>query len=173
MIDLYAFNTSNSENPFDLHRFVGEYSYMGLSSYESNSPSLTAWERWLLDWLSDDQVICLKNDSLTQELSPIEDIDGIKAIVIPISKSKVIVIESRRPIGLDSNLKKSGALIYTVDSSIESGMGAMKVFPEKFDDPRKLQSPLSKGESIQLEGYFIEVIESNESGDLVRVKKQS
>jgi hypothetical protein len=30
------------------HRYVGQFSYMGYSSFESNAPSLLAYERWNL-----------------------------------------------------------------------------------------------------------------------------
>ena len=51
LVDLYAFKPEDPSNPYDYHRFVGEFSLMGLSSLNANAPGYLAWERWLLDWL--------------------------------------------------------------------------------------------------------------------------
>ena len=44
--DLYAFTREDASNPMDGHRYVGEFSLMGLSSLTANSPGFLAWERW-------------------------------------------------------------------------------------------------------------------------------
>lgn len=168
--DLYAFQPEDSSNPHDGHRFVGEYSLMGLSSLDANSPGFLAWERWLLGWLEDNQIRCVTEKSATQLLTPIGRKGGVKAVVVPLSPSKVVVIESRRPEGVDRNLAKSGALVYLVDSSIQSGFGPVRVFPADKSDPRRLQSTRAVGESVIVEGVSITVKESGSQGDLVEVK---
>ncbi len=89
--------------------------------------------------------------------------------MVPISDSKVIVIESRRPIGYDSSLVKSGALVYTVDTSIYSGEGTLVVYPILENDPYREQSPLANGESITVENVTITVTSSTAEGDTVQV----
>ncbi len=168
--DLYAFRGEDSSNPMDFHRFVGEYSLMGLSSLNSNSPGLLAWERWLLGWLDDDQIQCLTEKSTTKLITPISRKDGLKAIVVPLSPTKAVVIESRRAEGVDKNLKKAGALVYLVDSTIQSGLGPVKVFPsDNKTDPKKLQSTRAEGESVTVEGIKVTVTKSGADGDLVEV----
>ena len=172
LVDLYAFTSSNSANRYDGLRFTGEFSYMGLSSYESNSPSLLAFERWNLGWIEDSQIECTKSSKLTKLISPVQVSGGTKAIIIPISKTKAVVVESRRALGIDKALSKSGALVYVVDSSIQSGLGPIKVFPSDLvNDPRYLNAPRTTGESVTVEGVTIKVVQSDATGDTVEINK--
>jgi M6 family metalloprotease-like protein len=172
LVDLYAFTSSNSANRYDGLRFTGEFSYMGLSSYESNSPSLLAFERWNLGWIEDSQIECTKSSKLTKLISPVQVSGGTKAIIIPISKTKAVVVESRRALGIDKTLSKSGALVYVVDSSIQSGQGPIKVFPSDLvNDPRYLNAPRTIGESVTVEGVTIKVVQSDATGDTVEITK--
>ena len=172
LVDLYAAAQENSANRYDQFRFTGEFSYMGFSSYESNSPSLFAYERWNLGWLDDSQIKCMSDSKTTQLITPVETIGGVKAVMIPISKTKAVVIESRRPLGIDSKLAKSGALVYVVDSTNQSGLGPIKVYPSDVtSDPRYLQAPRAVGEKITIEGITVTVTQSNESGDTVEVSR--
>jgi len=58
LVDLYAATSGGGSDYWDFHRYVGQFSYMGFSSFESNAPGLTAYERWYLNWLDDSQIIC-------------------------------------------------------------------------------------------------------------------
>ena len=172
LVDLYAFTQSNPANRYDGLRYTGEFSYMGFSSYESNAPSLFAFERWNLGWINDSQIKCLKDAKSTELISPVQTSGGVKAVVIPISRTKAVVIESRRAIGIDKNIAKSGALVYVVDSSIQSGQGPVKVFPSDVSsDPRYLKAPRALGESVTTEGITVIVTKSDDSGDTVEITK--
>ena len=172
LVDLYAATQENSANRYDQFRFTGEFSYMGFSSYESNSPSLFAYERWNLGWLDDSQIKCMSESKTTQLITPVETIGGIKAVMVPISKTKAVVIESRRALGIDSKLAKSGALVYVVDSTNQSGLGPVQVYPSDVtSDPRYLKAPRTVGEKITVEGITVTVTQSNESGDTVEISK--
>jgi nucleotide-binding universal stress UspA family protein len=145
---------------------------MGLSSYSSNAPSLLAFERWNLGWLDDSQIECVKGTSVTKLITPIQSAGGTKAVIIPLSRTKALVIESRRAIGIDKAIAKSGALVYVVDSSLQSGGGPVKVFPSDLkNDPRYLQAPRALGESVIVEGFTIKVTQSDASGDTVEITK--
>ena len=172
LVDLYAFSQNNSANRYDQFRYTGEFSYMGFSSFEGNAPSLFAFERWNLGWIDDSQIKCLKDINSTQLISPVQTSGGVKAVIIPISTTKAVVIESRRAIGLDKKIAKSGALVYVVDSSIQSGQGPIKVFPSDLSgDPRYLKAPRALGESVTTEGITIKVTKSDDSGDTIEITK--
>ena len=47
--------------------------------------------------------------------------------MIPTGASTAIVLESRRAAGLDADACSTGVLIYTVDSSVPTGMGPVRV----------------------------------------------
>jgi len=172
LVDLYAFKSSDERNPNDGIRFTGEFSYMGLSSYQSNAPSLLAFERWNLGWISDNQIECVKGAKATTLISPVQKAGGLKAVVIPISRTKAVVVESRRAIGIDKALHKAGALVYLVDSSIQSGAGPVKVFPSDLkNDQRYLLAPRAVGESVKVSGVTIKVIAASAEGDTVEIRR--
>jgi hypothetical protein len=58
-----------------------------------------------------------------------------------------------------------------VDSSIQSGRGAIKVFPKGGDsDPYHTTAPRTTGESVTVSGITVEVLNSDSSaGDTVRI----
>jgi hypothetical protein len=145
---------------------------MGIPSSSRNAPSLLAFERWNLGWINDSQITCMTGKQVTSTISPVQATGGNKAVVVPLTRTKAIVIESRRPLGIDRNLNKSGALIYLVDSSIQSGLGPVQIFPKDLsNDPWYLNAPRTVGDSLTLEGVTIEVIASDENGDTVSVRR--
>src|SRR5262249_3139662 len=74
LVDLYAYQG-------DAHRFVGDFSVMGLIS--GKAPDLLAYERWLLGWLDDNQIVCQSSKDETTTLTPIEVEGGTKAVMVP------------------------------------------------------------------------------------------
>lgn len=160
----YQFDTANYD---DQHRFVGDFGLMGF--IDGNAPEFFAYERWQMGWLDDEQIFCHISGEQTVTLTAIETIGGVKAVMIPVSETKVVVVESRRRLGYDANLIKEGALVYTVDTSIYSGEGALVVYPILENDPYRDQSPLAVGESITVEGITITVIETTSETDTVQV----
>ncbi|HCR70158.1 MAG TPA: hypothetical protein DIW23_01840, partial [Anaerolineae bacterium] len=164
--DLYAYQY-DSANYDDQHRFVGGFGLMGF--IDGNAPEFFAYERWQMGWLDDEQIFCQTEGEQTVTLSAIETIGGVKAVMIPVSETKVVVVESRRRLGYDANLVKEGALVYTVDTSIYSGEGALVVYPILENDPYRDQSPLTVGESFTIDGVTITVLEATNESDTVQV----
>lgn len=164
--DLYAYQYDQA-NYDDLHRFVGNFSLM--SYITGKAPEFFAFERWQMGWLDDNQIFCQLDGEQTVTLSAIETIGGIKAVMIPVSETKVVAVESRRRLGYDANLIKEGALIYTVDTSIYSGDGPLIVYPILENDPYRDQSPLAVGETFTIDGVTITVIEATSEGDTVQI----
>jgi hypothetical protein len=156
LVDLYAFQG-------DTHRFVGGFDMMGLIS--GLAPEYLAYDRWL-GWLDDAQISCQLNSDSTVTLTAIEQPGGIKAVMVPTSPTSLVVVESRRALGFDSGLTKTGALVYTVDSSVLSGNGPMQVYPNLTD---KYQSPLMTGDQVTVGKVTITVTHATSSGDTVRV----
>lgn len=164
--DLYAYQFDSS-NYDDQHRFVGGFGLMGF--IDGNAPEFFAFERWQMGWLDDNQIFCQLDGEQTITLTAIETIGGTKAVIIPVSETKVVVVESRRRLGYDANLIKEGALVYTIDTSIYSGEGSLVVYPILENDPYRDQSPLAVGESFTIDGVIITVIEATSAGDVVQV----
>ena len=172
LADVYAATRENSANNYDGHRYVGEFSYMGFSSFEGNAPGLFAFERWNLGWIDDAQIVCSSAKEISQLITPVQSAGGIKAVIVPLSRTKALVVESRRAIGLDSKIAKTGALVYIVDSSVQSGYGPVKIYPSSvLTDPRYLQAPRAVGESVTVEGITVSVTSATSAGDTVSIKR--
>lgn len=165
--DLYAFQSANEG---DQHRFVGGFGLMGL--IDGNAPEYFAFERWQLGWLDDTQIVCLPSGGDTVTLAAIESTGGTKAVIVPLSQSRAVVVESRRRLAYDANLVKPGALVYIVDTSVSSGNGPLVVQPVRENDPHRDRSPLGVGESITVEGVTITSLSDREDGDVVRVDRK-
>ena len=165
------------------------------------SVALTAWEQFLLGWMNDDQVHCVAPEDLADEqtviLTPLEIFGGERrALVVPISNSDVLVVESRRPIGYSSswNSENEGLLAYVVDPQepdqrdhIDDDCGndpthtkwAYYLFPDQeVEDPSTwcgargggfAPAVINEGESLTHNGVHIELVHSAAEQDYVRV----
>lgn len=146
---------------------------------------LSVWEKWQMGFVQDSQIQCVTNpqSSLHWIVPASVKSQESKAIIIPISSTKVIVAESIRPAGLHYKIpqKLQGVLVYEIDlTKNEHGMGMKLSLPIN----RKLSSspfafgfflgdaPLRKGDSTISNGYLMEVIESGNFGDVLKISKQ-
>jgi len=141
---------------------------------------LSAWEKWFIGFITDNQVHCIqaKNPEVRWISPSSVKSKEKKLIVIPLSQTKGIVIESIRPAGLYYKIPKSseGVLIYEVDLEIVGhGLGLKLVLPTNRNPnlpPFFLsQAPIRQGESVTSNGYKITIIESGTWGDVVKVEK--
>ncbi|CAF0785799.1 unnamed protein product [Brachionus calyciflorus] len=139
--DLYSFSGGLQ------FRFTGSWSIMG--NINSLGREYFAWERWLLGWIEDSQVICLSDTKfLRVNLTAIEIPNGIKMVVVPITVSSAVVVESRKKYGYDDKIVRQGILVYVVDSHKTSGNGPIRVLPINDNDEKKLNATLSIGSQL-------------------------
>lgn len=164
--DLYGYDYDPNNYDY-IHRHVGNFGLMGFIGGRGLEPF--AFERWQFGWLDDNQILCQTEGENTATVTPIENTGGLKAVMVPISNSKAVLIESRRQIGYDATILKPGVLVYVVDTSIPSGEGTLVVYPQLENDPYRDNSPLAVGESVTVEGVTVTVIESTAEGDTVQV----
>jgi M6 family metalloprotease-like protein len=108
------------------------------------------WEKYILGWLNDPQVICHKAGEVLGNLVPLTKTNGLKMIAVPISSSQVLVIENRTKEGIDKMIPNPGIIAYVVDSSIESGKNPIKVLNDK--------KPIKIGSTILYDNVKIEVL---------------
>lgn len=157
--DLYDYSHT------DVLGFTGGFSLMG--DIGGHAPEFLAYERWMLGWVDDEQVACLTTSGETTTLTAVEQPGGMKLATVKIDTTKMVVVESRRPLGLDSKLVESGALVYTVDTSVYSGEGPIVVQAQAdggFD-----QAPLQVDDSITVDGVTITVVDSTDEADTIEV----
>lgn len=150
---------------YETSRFTGEFGVMG-DDY-GQAPEFFAYERWLLGWLGDDRVRCIDGE-YKAALSAIETGDGLAAIMVRTGPSRLLVVESRRPIGHDSELRTPGVVVYQVDTSIHSGKGPIQVVPA--DEFSLAGVVLEPGEYLKTDGIEIKVFEANETTDIIGIR---
>jgi M6 family metalloprotease-like protein len=158
--DLYPYNGVG-------FRYTGNFGLMG-NIYESVI-ELFAWERWLLSWLDDTQVVCLNGREVKAVLNPVSVFGGQKMIVIPLSDTRALVVEVRRRGGFDEKLSKEGPLAYVVDTNQQNGYGGIKIVPINEDDWSKSSAPLDIGKTIEFEGITISYLSRSTYGDEILV----
>jgi len=155
-------------------------SYLGIYELMNApmAPELLAWQRWLLGVLNDDQVDCYSGiDEGVSWLRPVASrTDKSKMAVMPISKYKALVVESRRNTGYDTQLapKSEGLIAYVVDTTIpytKSGMWLIPA-PDSKDAVWRTDAALSSGQTITYGGWTVEVLESGEFGELVSIRRE-
>lgn len=138
--------------------FSGEFSMM--NDIGGEAPEYFAWERWHAGWLGDDQVWCIGDDT-SVTLGAVETDGGVKAVVVPVGDSRVVVVESRRAIGYDSALTREGAIVYVVDTSIPSGYGTIEVMNG--------QQALREGQSVTVDDITVTVTRTSDGDDTVEI----
>jgi len=172
---IHQFNTR------DVWGSTGFPIWSAMANGASQAPEFMAWERFLLGWLSAEQVRCIENFDqgvFTSKLSPLSAVaNDAKTILIKLDGSKILVIESRRSSSLSFLSKEEeGVLVYTIDVNIRSNDGSANLV---FNTPKIRQSTigdglvgtLESGEIVTSGGIKVEILSSDASGDIVRVSK--
>lgn len=143
-----------------------------------NNPVLQetiVWHRFLLGFLTDSQIHCVTStNSSTHWLVPVaSQSNKLKGVVIPLSETEALIVESRRQIGWDnvpstqsvyglSVNELMGAVVYRLDTSIPYGK-----------TPIRVVKVLKNSQYTYIDGYKISNIESGDFGDVVKVEKVS
>jgi M6 family metalloprotease-like protein len=115
--DLYSFQ--DSTDTVDYFSIMNKAAVGGIGYF--------GWEKYILGWLDDPQVICHKTGEVVRNLVPLTKTSGLKMIAVPISSSEVLVVENRTKEGIDKMIPNPGIIAYVVDSSIEGGKNPIKV----------------------------------------------
>lgn len=116
------------------------------------------WEKYILGWLDDPQIICHKAGEVVGNLVPFTKINGLKMIAVPISSSQVLVVENRTKEGIDKMIPDPGIIAYIVDSSIEGGKNPIKVLNNK--------KPIKLGSSFIYDNVKIEVLKKKSKNNV-------
>ena len=168
-----------------LFRFTGAWDMM---SWNEPGGHFLAWEKWKLGWLDPSQLTCLDGPGeLTTTITPLERAGGLKAIVVPMGISSAYLVEVRKRIGEDTRLCEDGVLIYSVDASVRTGNGPVRVRAAQRDgngDAFNRCGPLynatfdkARGEVARFTddaaGLTVQVLSSNATGYRVHVTRTS
>ena len=90
-------------------------------------------------------------------------------MVIPVGRTTAVVAESRRGAGLDSPGGAAGVLVYTVDTSLATGAGPIRV---QVPAGRTLAAaPLAPGEQLTVGSVTIRVDAATATGHRITVTR--
>lgn len=145
---------------------------------------LLGWHKWKLGWLDPRQVVCVREAGVTRlTLEPLDAGPGAaatgtagapafglgrgtKLAVVRTGPDSVLAFEARGPVGNDTQVCRSGILVYRVRSGIESGTGPIQVIDahphteacwENSVYPPLADAPITLGESFTVPGTQVRV----------------
>ena len=155
---------------------LGSWSLMA-NSWSANAIENNGWDRYLLGWLSDSQTACLPRSDLnaagtTVKLNPLERQNSeTKVAMVPLSASKILVMESRKSEGYDHIATgREGVLVYTVDMKLGQLKGGYQTQRRPGStDPWFEDAALRTGDTITIDGVTITVVELNTNGDTIKI----
>ena len=156
---------------------LGYYSTMS-NNWSNNAIELTSWDRYLQGWLPESQIACTPLSTLAQgpktnNLSAVERQDSrLKAIMVPLSTSKILVIESRKSEGFDNiSDVNQGVLVYTVDMTLGTLQGGYVMQKRVGTKLSSLEDGLLKtNDHIVVAGVKVTVLSVSTAGDIVQIE---
>jgi len=162
-----------------------------MGSQDGSSRELSGWLRFLAGWLPESQIYCKQANSvenLKLNLTPLSSSNnGLKLAIMPISKTKALLIESRRETKFSCKTTpgRNGVLVYVYDATL----GHNEDFLIPASPPRRVKqydscsslSPsrsepnpdflLRKGDKVVVSGITVEVLKTGRT-DTVRVSRK-
>lgn len=174
--DLYEYENipdyvNINQDPYYQFRYLGFFDLMNWPT--GPSPDLLIWNRWVLGLLEENEIECIRDSMSYHLLTSVQSSsNGIKAIFIPINKSKMLVVESRSKVSsvTDSRNQKKGLIAYEVNYSIESGKGPIRLVGSleiDFSNPSK--SFLHPGRVVLVDNVLIEYLCNLENQALLKI----
>ncbi len=128
------------------------------------------WKSWLLGSISDSQVSCLSPGTFNVNLSYLgANANTLKMIVVKFIETKTLVVESRPSTTYDT-ITKEGVLVYLVDTSVNMGLGHIKVLPINTNYESKFKNIFDVGESITYSYFNVTLVSSGSNLVLFRNK---
>jgi hypothetical protein len=145
--------------------------------------SYFGWHKWLLGWIKDDQVTCLSAFPKSRFKLRLNQIDSYsksrKLLVLPLSTSKAIVVESRRSNQFDVAMptrtsvirteRDFGVITYLVDTSKGWEDGTIEIMGNPPRNNWNQKMGLHKGEKIRFNDMELTVVDSDSDGDWIEI----
>ena len=159
----------------DVWSRTGFPKFSAMANGVSRAPEYLAWEKFVLDWFREDQVACLSSPTESEYIVNVNDLapnkPGVKMFTIKMNSNEALVLESRK-MGRDSQIlpEDEGLFVYYVNADIQTNLGTVKVI-YKDNPPTNGWYPttLTKSDKATFRNYTIEVLDSDSSGEIVKV----
>ena len=148
---------------------------------------VSAWNQWLLGWMTNEQIACIDKASANGnevDLVPLQsNTSGYRTAMVPISETRAIVVESHRNSGYGKNLGASGVLAYLIDTKNVppyADRGKTALIGSKFLEPNTVstgkRARVGNGQSstLMVVGDYVEFesirVEYAKAGDLDKIR---
>jgi len=133
-----------------------------------NGNEINGWHRWMLSWISDEEVQCIPN-TLNEEylvfLEPLNTIDATtRLITVNLSPTEAISIELRGPGEYCGDQCTQNVLVTHVDAFVNNGRGPMTILR-----PERSRDLLLVGDRITYENITITHVSRNLLGSMISI----
>lgn len=97
-----------------------------MENQDGFSKTLSAWDKFLMNWMPANGIYCRPSGSLGTvdvQLIPMQrSTSGFRSVMIPLSSTKIMVVESHRSEGFGDRLSKGtyGVMTYVVDTTLDN-----------------------------------------------------
>ena len=161
-----------------------------MGAQDGPSRELAGWLRFLENWLPDEKIYCKEKSNVNNDLVTLVPLSsssvGLKMVVVPLSETKAVIIESRRFTKFSCGItSKNGVLVYTYDANLVHNEDfLMPIYPanrsKEYNNTRTrpcAQAPIAdpllyQGDKVVVDGVKIEnLVHGN--FDKVRISKVS
>jgi M6 family metalloprotease-like protein len=155
--DLYLFNEAKTQTSGTLGikdmNVPNKWDLMA----DSSRGTFLEWNRYMMGWIYDSEVRCLSDQSTSiHYLTDIDTTTDPKLLTINLAPGVTLAAEARNAAGVDK-----GLLLYTINTYINHGEGPILT----------QNNLLAKGQTKAMLGWEFTVLDSDEMGLLVSVKK--
>jgi len=155
---------------------LGSWSIMA-QNWSTEAFEFGAWDRFLQGWLDPVDLTILDLATAargtTVKLAPVvRPGQGPRGLLVVLSKTLVLVAESRRAEGFDRLAPgQEGLLVYTVDMTRDTLEGGYVTLPRNgAKNPEFTDAALKPGDKISVAGLTVEVTVADADGDTVLIR---
>ncbi len=160
-----------------------------MDNQNGSSVTLNVWDTFFTGWMGADELYCMPSTQSTLEtqLIPLERLQhGMRGVVVPISTTEALVVESRRAEGWGSKLGAGtyGVLVYYIDTTKDTDrsgeqQGIVKEAWSKYVTPTTDTNPdpsyatnklLLQGDTVTYKGITVTLTKTGDV-DTVRITK--
>jgi M6 family metalloprotease-like protein len=165
LVDLYKYNWLDDNPQRDQDRqfeFVGVFDFMNIappSHQYGDNRDMLGWQRYLLDWITDDEIHCLSNEKSSVSrhlLTPVAEEGGTRMVVTRLSETQVLVTElkTKNPY---CELCSGGVYHYLVDTTIRNGQGPIQMLRPEHSSMNLFQDAyISLGQTFNYENVTVQ-----------------
>ncbi len=184
--DLWSFWIHEWGHPMGLAGHSPRSNLSIMDNQNGSSVMLNVWDSFFAGWMGSDELYCMPNSATTLEtqLIPLERLQhGMRGVVVPISSTEALVVESHRAEGWGSKLGPGtyGVLVYYIDTTKDTDrsgeqQGIVKEAWSKYVTPNTDTNPdpsnatnklLLLGDTVTYKGITVTL---TKTGDVDTVK---